>query len=86
MSDEFTQLIRNNNWNIKSPKVQLAIPNIYDMYKEGNHLINMRQFNKYMTINTVSLEIYDTPEHLFLYGAKDVNMSILNVFKVLSVR
>lgn len=79
-------LIRNNNWNIKSPKVQLAIPNVYDMYKEGNHLINMRQFSKNLTINAMSLESYETPDHLFFYGAKDIGMPMLNVFKVLSVR
>lgn len=85
MTEDYNQLMRNNNWNVKSPKVQAIIPNIYEMYKEGNHIINMRQLNKYLTMNSICLESHDTAEHLFFYGANDVNMPIWNVFKVLNV-
>lgn len=85
MTDDLTQFIRNNNWDTKSPKVRMVVPDIYEIYKEGNNLINMRQFDKYLTINTMSLESCDTPDYQFFYGAKDIGISIVKVLKVLSV-
>lgn len=85
MTDEFNSLMRNNNWNVKSPKVQEIIPNAYEIYKEGNHMINMRQFHKYLTINMMSLETHENPDNIFFYGSKDINMSIMSVYNILSV-
>lgn len=85
MADSYDQLIRDNNLNDKGPKIQTLIPNIVEMYTEGYNLIHSHNLRKYMNINTMTLESYNTNDSIFFYGAIGVKLSLLNMYKISQV-